>query len=152
MFQFIIIFLMLCPMLLNAKGIDDVRTDFHNIDDETRLIAFLKMVDEVNDDRKIPYKIAAAMQQALYTSNPFKKLKYFNQGRQELDAFIAMHPQNIEAYYVRFLVQTEAPVFLGYRQDIEHDSIYIMEHLDAASLPKNYKGQILQTMNKLLKN
>ncbi|WP_439182886.1 hypothetical protein [Carboxylicivirga taeanensis] len=144
-----VILLWLFPVFLSAKGIDEVRSDFHQVDGEKKLMAFLEMVKQVDDTRSIPYKIAASMQQAIYTSNPFQKLKYFNQGKRELEAYIFRHPQNIEGYYVRFLIQSEAPGFLGYGEKLEHDYLYVSKHLSTASLPESYKQQIMATMNKL---
>ncbi len=152
MFRFIGILLWLCPLLISAKGIDEVRTEFHGIDSEKKLNDFIEMVAEVEDERKVPYQIAALMKRAEYTSNPFKKLKFFSQGKQELEAFITSNPTNIEAHYVRLLIQSEVPEFLGYRQDVNQDCSFIIEHLDTAPLPLSYKKTIKHTMNELKLN
>ncbi len=135
-----------------AQQIDDVRAQFHTIDNEERLLAFIELTSEVNDQKATPYKEAAHMRQAEYTANPFKKLKYFNHGKKQLEQYIMQNPFDIEARYVRALIQSEVPGFLNYNEQFNADTSFILENIDDSTLPSAYKKQIKQIVNQLIKN
>lgn len=67
------------------------------------------------------YHGAAQMMMAKHVGNPFKKLSYFNKGKQIFTEAIAADPQNVELRFLRFSVQAEAPGFLNYKQNLEED-------------------------------
>jgi hypothetical protein len=82
-----------------------------------------------------PYLACAIMQRAEHTLWPPYKLKYFNSGKDRLEEYISSYPHEIEARYVRLLVQKESPSFLGYCDNISEDASYILDNL------KKYKGK-----------
>lgn len=145
----VIIWLGLIPMLLHATGINDLRHEFHQIDTKEDLIGFLHRAEEVNDSSLQPYRIAAHMRQAVYTANPFKKLKYFREGKEQLEAYISRYPTNVEGYYVRLLIQSEVPGFLGYNSDMERDIEFVETHMEVAILPDRYKAIMQANINKI---
>ena len=77
-----------------------LRSEFHNTNTESKLTAFLtKYKNDVRVDGK-PYLYCGIMQMANYTMNPYKKLDYFNKGKQALETHISKYPQQIDARYV----------------------------------------------------
>lgn len=67
------------------------------------------------------YKAGATMIMAKHVFNPFKRMSYFNEGKDMLEEAIMVAPKEVELRFLRFAVQTNAPAFLGYRQHIEED-------------------------------
>ena len=102
-----------------------LRTAFHNTDTESKLTAFLT---KYKGDERVegkPYLYCGIMQMANYTMNPYKKLDYFNKGKQALESHISKYPQQIDARYVRVLIQSKAPRILNYYQNIQSDISFI---------------------------
>ncbi|MBS2210071.1 hypothetical protein KEM09_01575 [Carboxylicivirga mesophila] len=142
----------LISLLSLANGVNDVRIGFHSIGSEQDLKDFLKLVEGIDDTLLVPYQVAASMQRAKYATNPFKKLKYFNEGKEQLEAYIISHPNNIEGYYVRLLIQSEVPAFLGYNENMESDISFVNEHIGEAELPDTYKQLMKANITKIRQN
>ena len=66
--------------------------------------------------------------------NPFTKLKHFKAGRKKLDRAIALAPGNVELRSLRFAIQTKAPAFLGYTDDIDRDKEVILNALETPGI------------------
>jgi hypothetical protein len=67
------------------------------------------------------YKAMSEFVMIKHTFNPFGKLAHFNRGRKELDAALAVDPNNVELIFLRFATQVNAPFFLGYSSNIQSD-------------------------------
>lgn len=124
-----------------------VRNLFHAARTEAKLQTFFKYVKTVDCSDAKPYLASAIMQQAQYCYNPISKLKYFNKGKAQLEAFIAKHPQNIEARYVRVLVQKSVPAMLGYKSNIISDKKFITSQINKSQLSDTYQRTILKYIN-----
>ena len=96
-------------------------------------------LEQVCNDKEIPepfasaYKGISQMMLCRYTSNPFKKLSYFLNGKTLLDAAINQAPAISELRFLRFTVQTNAPGFLLYKDNIEEYKKDILSHLLAGN-------------------
>ncbi|MCG8581945.1 MAG: hypothetical protein MI866_18605 [Bacteroidales bacterium] len=134
-----------------AQQIAEVREQFHTINNEERLMAFIELTSEIDDKKATPYIEAANMRMAKYTANPIKKMKYFNDGKKQLELYIDKNPFDIEARYVRALVQSEVPNFLKYNEQFNSDVSYILKNIDNSMLPPDYKNIIKETINQLVK-
>lgn len=73
------------------------------------------------DPLLLGYHAVAQMMMAKHVGNPFKKLSYFNSGKEIFTEAIEAAPTNVELRFLRFAVQAETPGFLNYKQDIEED-------------------------------
>lgn len=69
----------------------------------------------------LAYKGAGYMLLAKHVGNPFKKMSYFKKGKETFTAAINEDKENPELRFLRFAVQSEAPAFLGYRDNLEED-------------------------------
>ena len=83
-----------------------------------------------------------------YLKNPFKKIKYFEKGRDILEDAIIKEPDNIELIFLRYTVQKNTPSILMYNKDIEEDYQSIKSELDSIKDQK-LKKHISQTLQKL---
>ena len=86
------------------------------------------------------------MQSAKYSFWPPKKLKHFNKGKKILESFILSNPENTEARYLRILVQSEVPDFLGYNKEINTDIKFVKLKIGGSDLPKIYQNLILKNI------
>ncbi|MCL5246975.1 hypothetical protein M4I21_14230 [Cellulophaga sp. 20_2_10] len=136
----------------DCTNLEKVRDQFHTIKTKEDLKKFIANTKETSCSRATPYIASCTMKKAEYTIWPFKKLAYFNEGKKSLEDYIKQHPKDIEAKYVRLLVQTNIPDFLGYNTRIAADKKFINENIAAADLPENYKKTILQNINNISPN
>ncbi|MBT7896596.1 MAG: hypothetical protein HN564_06325 [Flavobacteriales bacterium] len=83
-----------------------------------------------------------------YLKNPFKKIKYFEKGREILEDAIIKEPDNIELIFLRYTVQKNTPSILMYKKDIEEDYQSIKSELDSIK-DQRLKKHISQTLQKL---
>ena len=67
------------------------------------------------------YHGVAQMMMAKHVGNPFKKLGYFNKGKDFFSVAIEADPDNVELRFLRFTVQAETPGFLNYKQNLRED-------------------------------
>ena len=120
-----------------------LRSEFHNTNTESKLTAFLtKYKNDVRVDGK-PYLYCGIMQMANYTMNPYKKLDYFNKGKQALETHISKYPQQIDARYVRALIQSKAPKILNYYQNIQADISFIKKNIQESDVDEKSKSTML---------
>ena len=120
-----------------------LRAEFHNTNTESKLTAFLtKYKNDVRVDGK-PYLYCGIMQMANYTMNPYKKLDYFNKGKQALESHISKYPQQIDARYVRALIQSKAPKILNYYQNIQADISFIKKNIQESDVDDKSKSTML---------
>ncbi|MGN6180304.1 MAG: hypothetical protein ACTHNW_14045 [Mucilaginibacter sp.] len=96
-----------------------------NKDELVRLNHLLDTVGEHADQVILCYKGAAEMLKARYSVNPFKKMSFFNTGRNIIERSILKDTSCIEPRFVRFTIQHNLPGFLGYNQNIAQDSSFI---------------------------
>lgn len=66
------------------------------------------------------------MIKANHSWNPYNKLSFFSKGKEYLNSAIEKDPENIELRFLRFCVQTNAPIFLAYSDDISRDKAVIL--------------------------
>ena len=136
---------------INCNQMQKVRDNYHTIQTDEQLKDFIKFLDGINCELATPYMASAIMQQAQYSFWPTEKLRYFNKGKNKLENFISNHPNNVEGRYVRLLVQSELPGFLGYKDKIITDAEFIVSQVGNSELPAEYQIVILNNVNKILK-
>ena len=126
--------------------IEEVRSSFFNVDSEEELSVYLDLCKESNCEESKYYLAVATMWQAEYTYWPNKKYSYFNEGREMLETLITKNPQNVELRFLRYIVQSSCPPFLGYTNDISTDIEFIEGNISKANFPKNHEDMILKTI------
>lgn len=88
----------------------------------------LNHVDVKSPAVLICYKGAAKIISAKFTYNPFKRYRAFLNGKQLIETALAKDTGNIEMRFLRFTMQTNLPVVLGYSGNIAEDKNYIVSH------------------------
>ena len=129
--------------------LETLRTEFDALDTKEELHQFLDKYGSVSCEAVVPYVAAATMQRAKYAFLPTKKWHYFVKGRNQLENYIKSNPGSVEAHYVRLMVQTSIPWFLGYKDHIKSDVEFIRNNIESSDLPEDYKGLILYDVNNL---
>ncbi len=82
------------------------------------------------------YKGAAEMIAAKYAINPIIKLQRFNAGKAWISAAVKRDTLALEMRFVRFSIQSNLPVFLGYREDIGTDKDFLLRHVRNCADPE----------------
>lgn len=127
----------------NCDRMPEVRSSYGNIQSEQELENFIKLMETIDCTFTRPYEASATMQKAQFALAPWTKYNYFRKGKKMLEEYIVKYPTDIEARYIRFLIQTHAPFFLGYNHEIKSDAFYIRSNIDNQGLSIKYKTQIL---------
>lgn len=148
--KFMLISTSLC-LISPCDAMSIIRSNYHEIKTKQALEAFIGLLNETDCRAAEPYLASAVMQKAQYAFLPTDKLKYFNRGKKRLEDFIHRHPENLEARYIRLLVQSEIPWFLSYKDQIKPDAEFILAHLKEADLPTDFKNLIKTNVDKIVK-
>ena len=86
---------------------------------------------QIGDDALLNgYKGALIMAKGKHAFNPFKKLGYFNDGKEILEKAVAADFENIELRFLRLTMQVNIPTFLGYNRSREADRDFLNQNLD----------------------
>lgn len=117
-------------------SIEEVRSLYRQAVKEEKeckeLIDLLAPYNENNDPLLLGYKAGATMLMAKHALSPFSKLSYFKKGRKLLQKAIDADKENIELRFLRFGIQTNAPSFLGYKDSIEEDKLFLIRSINTA--------------------
>jgi hypothetical protein len=148
---FIGIFLSIFTNISDCSEIESVRKKYHENKNSDQLDAYIESLEKIDCTLAEPYLASSIMQKAEHSFMPTKKLKYFNSGKKRLEDFIANNPKNLEAKYVRAMVQSEIPSFLGYSNNMQDDISFIREHIKSSDLPSEYQEIILKNINSISK-
>lgn len=116
-------------------NLHEIRKDFNKgVKDEQLCKKYLNLLQA---NAKTPlekgYEAAFHMFMAKHTSNPFKKMSYFNGGKKLLEKQIKLEPNNTELRFIRLCIQYYTPDFLGYKHNIEEDKNFLVENLHKLS-------------------
>ncbi|GAB5538186.1 MAG: hypothetical protein Salg2KO_02890 [Salibacteraceae bacterium] len=111
-------------MLGNSPILNEVRVSFYEASiDLDKREAFYNLTQKKKDESSVAqcYFGAAQTMMAEVTLNPYTKLSYFNNGKAAIEEAIKTNPSNPELRYVRYMIQSNAPDFLGYNNNIIED-------------------------------
>lgn len=74
------------------------------------------------------FKGALLVKKARFSSTPREKLELFKEGKDLLEKAIALHPQNCELRFLRYVVQSQSPDILKYKMHLTEDSEIIVSN------------------------
>jgi hypothetical protein len=138
--------LFLPPSLLNCEAKERVFQRFHALNNKEKVEQFI-VAHQKNPCEEIrPYVYTAIMMQAKYEAWPHQKMLHFNRGRKKLEHFIEENPQNLEAKYLRYLIQKQSPSFLNYIKNQKEDRAFVLLNLTKTPLSKAVKKIILKNI------
>jgi hypothetical protein len=65
-------------------------------------------------------------------SNPYSKYSYFVEGKELIESAVKLDPNDPEIRYVRFMIQSHTPAFLGYSSETKEDFTKIIAEIGAS--------------------
>lgn len=135
--------------LLFSTQMEQARQDFHQIETLEDVDQFLQHYSQSKCESVEPYLAACIMKQAEYVWQPHRKLTFFKEGKNRLEKFIQQYPDNLEARYLRIIIQLTIPRILGYSSDWESDYAYLRQSIDDSDLPVTYRALILKNIENI---
>ncbi len=149
-FKLLILSFLFTPFKSDCESsLEKLRTEYHALETNHQITDFIDSYSSSLCTFSIPYVASAIMMKAEHTRLPHHKLEYFLKGKKMLEGFITDHPENIEGRYVRLLVQSHSPKFLGYHNHIEDDLFFIEQNIADSEISITYQNQIKQQLNSL---
>jgi hypothetical protein len=146
-----IIIIMLSVNISNGQNIEKIRRLYlQSSNNDAKLDSlnyWLSNYNQTNNLMSAYYGVNLILK-SKYLKNPFKKIKYFEKGREILEDAIIKEPDNIELIFLRYTVQKNTPSILMYKKDIEEDYQSIKSELDSIK-DQRLKKHISQTLQKL---
>ena len=133
-------------------SIDEIRSSFFQVTTESELTNYLNLCKKSDCKESQYYLAVATMWQAEYTYWPNKKYAYFNEGKKMLEGLINKYPEDPELRFLRYIVQSSCPPFLGYRDNISLDEKFIKDNIDSGNYSEKHTEMILETMNYIKAN
>ena len=82
-----------------------------------------------SDHKNFTYHAIAILLQSKFTFNPIHKIKWFIEGKEQLEKVISLYPNDIELRFLRFCVQDGTPAILDYKLNMEEDSQFILNNI-----------------------
>ena len=96
----------------------------------------LSKLKPANNTLQFAYLGATEALLAKHSFNPFSKMSLVNSSIAKLNKAVELNPKNIEIRYMRFSVEANMPVFLGYNKHINEDKNVLLLGLKNSSITK----------------
>lgn len=129
----IVLFLNVSAFVTQAQdlSIENIRRDFKvgHKNKETCKEHLERLEQYADSPEEFGYEAAYHMFMAKHSSNPFKKMTYFKDGKKMLEEQIVKNPRNVELRYIRLCIQYYIPNYLGYKGNIEEDKQFLVDNL-----------------------
>ena len=133
---FILLAIIFTPFLEQSEDTSllDIRKLFYQATEESESADFLnEMLTESLTSKDITlrgYKGISFMLLSKHAYNPYTKISYFTKGSAILDQAIQEDNENIELRFLRYTIQSEAPIFLNYRSELSLDLNFIQTQVN----------------------
>lgn len=115
-----------------AANPTEVRAFFDKaIYNETEAIKLCKNYETSLDVIEQGYVAATIITRAKFVINPYKKYAYFEQGKIKLEALLNKYPDEVELRFIRYMIQTNIPSFLGYKSALKTDRLFLVTQVTA---------------------
>jgi len=132
-----------------------LRSDFQKIDSEDDIERILAVKVKGLDEKELKiinaYQAAGTCMMANYVFSPKSKLKYFKEGKGELEELILFN-KDVEKVYLRLLIQLNIPKFLNYHKDIDSDIDFLQEYMAKAPLELSFKKTMIENLVSVANN
>lgn len=117
---------LICSQMIFSQNLDEYRALLKTGENSER--AAKQLIEKSGASyKKTKLPIYAAFEavgqffMAKHAFNPFKKMSYFNVGKNDLDEAVKADPKNLEIRLMRLITQEKTPRFLGYTENITED-------------------------------
>lgn len=136
-------------MAQKNNDLEIIRSQFQVISSEAdvqKIVSFqCKNTDSAEEQMIKAYQAAATCMMASYVFSPMSKLKYFNEGRRNLEELI-VYEKEVENVYLRLLLQLNVPRILNYSKNIEDDVAYLKAHMAKSTIDVAYKNTMIKNL------
>lgn len=114
-----------------TAGLTAWRDAFRKAESKAGLNRFHSLMDSVPGTGPVAdaFGATADLLKSSRSWNPLARLRGFRRGTAVLDRSVAASPENPDIRFLRWTVQTSAPAFLGYRDEIDSDQRLIEQAL-----------------------
>lgn len=148
--RFLTSFFLLFSTFCISQELEELRVDYPKANlDETITNALHEKLSSFPKEKNktvVAYRGAVATLKAKFARGFKNKKTFFKQGTELLDFAVSSEPKNIEIRCLRLGVQENSPGIVGYKDNIEEDKKFILDHykLNTDTEVKNFvKGYIL---------
>lgn len=117
-------------LFISSDNLKDVVKEFHDLKSKESEVVFIANYRLSSEPSVLGYVCAVQMKQARYGYNPILKLRIFKNGKRKLDSLVQSNPTNVHLRYVRLFLQEKTPSFLGYKDNIMEDKLFLRSKLD----------------------
>lgn len=110
----------------------ELRNSFHACSTSEKTETFYKLLSNNNDSNTIiqGYRGAAIAMRAKYGYNPMKKYNNCNDGLKLITDAIDNAPDDLELRYLRLLIESNIPPFLGMNYNVKEDKKIILNRIN----------------------
>ena len=142
----LLVLLMFFTIGNSISEVEKVRNTFPEITSIEQANYFIELLEKNETIEAKSYTAVMFFMKSRYVKFPLTKYKYFKKGKKQLDGLINTNTNNVEIRYLRFLLQSEMPKFLGYHTNIEEDFVLILNGIESSNLRGDFKIKILHNM------
>lgn len=133
-----LLLLMTLPVQTDDSWLPETRELFFRLD-QGKCTAFelhrqLHIVHPSDTALYLAYKAVAIASTADCTLNPARKFARFNEGKKLIEEAIARDSQQAEIRFLRLSIQTRAPVFLNYSDNINEDRSLLISAIEQGQI------------------
>jgi len=130
----------------SISEVEEVRNTFPKITSVEQANYFIEILEKNETVEAKSYTAVMFFMKSKLVKFPIAKYKYFKKGKKQLDSLINNNKNNVEIRYLRFLLQSEMPKFLGYHRNIKDDYLLIINEIEASNLKRDFKIKILNNV------
>ena len=149
--NWIIILVVFSLNISNAQSMQDVRRLYlESSNNDSKLDSFNHLLVESKNKTNVlsAYYGANLLLKSKHLKNPFKKIEFFEKGKEIIENAIIKEPDNIEIALIRYSVQKNSPRFLMYNKNLIEDYEFINKNINSVN-DKKLKKYISETIKNL---
>jgi len=106
----------------------------------------IEKLNNSNNAAEIAYRGVLKACMANHCYFPYYKLKYFINGKCDIEMAIRLAPSSTEIRLLRLLIQSKSPAFLNYKKNIKEDTNYIVTALNNGKMPEELQKMVKYIM------
>ncbi len=133
-FQTLCILLFLQNFIVSAQKTErlSLRNAFQECVSKEKTESLYKHINDTKSTEiiSIGYKGAVMAMRAKFSANPFKKYSYCKDGLNILTKAINQAPEDLELRYLRIIIESNIPSFLGMNGNLNEDKNVIIARID----------------------
>ena len=149
--NWIIILVAFSINISNAQSMQDVRRLYlESSNNDSKLDSLNHLLVENKNKTNVlsAYYGANLLLKSKHLKNPFKKIEFFEKGKEIIENAIIKEPANIEIALIRYSAQKNSPRFLMYNKNLIEDYEFINTNINSVK-DKKLKKYISETIKNL---